>query len=149
MRTWLLIVATLVFALGACGGGKSTGDTTAKPSATLYDRLGGSDAIAKVVDEFVSNVAADARVKDFFAKTDIPMLKKHLVDQICNATGGPCEYTGRDMKTVHKGMGVTEAHWNATVEDLVKALDTFGVKDTEKNELLAILGTLKPDIVGQ
>src|SRR5262249_33117541 len=74
-------------------------------------------------------------------------LKTELVDQICQVTGGPCKYTGRDMKTAHKNMGVTEGEFNALVEDLVKALDKFNVKDKEKNELLKILGGTKPQIV--
>jgi len=64
---------------------------------TLYERLGGPDAIVAVVDDFVANVAADQRINGFFAKTDIPRLKRLLVEQICAGTGGPC--TGRDMKS--------------------------------------------------
>src|SRR5262245_26538049 len=84
---------------------------------SLYDRLGGKDAIKAVVDEFVTIVAADTRINKKFAKTDIGRLKFELVEQICAATGGPCKYTGRDMKTAHKHMGVTEGEFNALVED--------------------------------
>ena len=114
---------------------------------TLYERLGGKDAIKAVVDEFVGIVAADTRINKKFAKTDINRLKFELVEQICAATGGPCKYTGRDMKTAHKNMGVTEGEFNALVENLVKALDKLGVKEKEKNELLGKLGPLKSDIV--
>ena len=69
-------------------------------------------------------------------------------DQICNATGGPCEYKGKDMKTVHTGMKITDADFNALVEDLVKSLDKFKVPEKEKGELLSTLGGLKPQIVG-
>lgn len=116
---------------------------------SLYDRLGGKDAITAVVDDFVGNVAGDTRINGFFAKTDIPRLKRNLVDQICSATGGPCTYTGRDMRTAHKGMGITDADFNALVEDLVKSLNKFNVPSKEQNELLGILGPLKPQIVGQ
>jgi hemoglobin len=116
---------------------------------SLYDRLGGLPAIQAVVDDFVANVAADTRINQQFAKTDIPKLKKNLVDQICQATGGPCKYTGLDMKTAHKGMNITDAQFNALVEDLVKSLDKFKVPDKEKNELLTALGGMKKDIVGQ
>jgi len=114
---------------------------------SLYDRLGGKDAIKAVVDEFVGIVAADPRINKKFAKTDINRLKFELVEQICQVTGGPCKYTGRDMKTTHKNMGVTEGEFNALVEDLVKALDKFNVKEKEKTELLGKLGPLKSDIV--
>jgi branched-chain amino acid transport system ATP-binding protein len=73
----------------------------------------------------------------------------NLADQICDATGGPCAYLGRDMKAVHTGMGITETEWNATVEDLVKSLTKFKVPAKEQQELLAILGPMKKDIVGQ
>src|SRR5262245_58225791 len=100
---------------------------TKQSSKTLYDRLGGKDAITAVVDDFVSRVAADNRINKFFATTDIKMLKMHLVNQICEASGGPCKYTGRSMKDAHKGMGVSGADFNALVEDLVAALDKFKV----------------------
>src|SRR5215813_1603617 len=119
------------------------------PQKSLYDRLGGKDAITAVVDDFVGNVAADKRINGFFAKANIPNLKRNLVDQICQASGGPCTYTGKDMKTAHKGMGITDADFNALVEDLVKSLDKMHVGATEKNELLGILGPMKGDIVGQ
>jgi hemoglobin len=116
---------------------------------SLYERLGGKDAITAVVDDFVGNVAADKRINGFFAKTDVPRLKRNLVDQICQATGGPCIYTGRDMRTAHKGMGITDGDFNALVEDLVKTLNKFNVPAKEQGELLGILGPLKPQIVGQ
>ena len=120
-----------------------------KPSASLYDRLGGKDAITAVVDDFVGNVAADKRINGFFAKADVPRLKRNLVDQICQGTGGPCVYTGKDMKSAHKGMGITDADFNALVEDLVKTLNKFNVPAKEQGELLAILGPMKPQIVNQ
>jgi hemoglobin len=118
-----------------------------KPGASLYDRLGGKPAITAVVDDFVGNVAADKRINGFFARTDIPRLKRLLVEQICAGTGGPCSYTGRDMKTSHAGMGVGDAHFNALVENLVKTLDKFKVPQREKEELLGILAPMKADIV--
>ena len=116
---------------------------------SLYDRLGGKPAITAVVDDFVANVAADSRINRYFARANIPRLKQNLVDQICAGTGGPCTYTGKDMKTAHAGMGISEADFNALVGDLVKSLDKFNVPDKEKNELLGILGPMKPSIVGQ
>jgi hemoglobin len=99
------------------------------------------------VGKFVANVAADKRINGYFAKADIPNLKRQLVDQVCQASGGPCTYTGKDMKTTHKGMKITTAAFNALVEDLVAALDTFNVPEQEKNELLSVLGPMNKDIV--
>jgi hemoglobin len=136
---------------GACPKGAAmTATTPAKPS--LYRRLGGREGIAMVVDQFVANVVADDRINARF-KTLQPAqvfkFRSNLADQICDATGGPCSYLGGDMKSVHKGMAITDAEWNATVENLVKALDKFNVGAAEKNELLAALGPMKPQIVGQ
>src|SRR5712692_3445276 len=114
---------------------------------SLYDRLGGKEAITAVVDEFVARVAADTRINAFFAHTDIAKLKMNLVNQICEASGGPCKYTGRSMKEAHMGMGVATADFNALVEDLVGALDKFKVGEKEKGELLGVLGPMKSDIV--
>jgi hemoglobin len=119
----------------------------ANPGQTLYERLGGKPAITAVVDDFVANVAADSRINGFFAKTDIGRLKLLLAEQICAGSGGPCTYTGRDMKAAHAGMGVNEAHFGALVEDLVKTLDKFKVPQREQKELLGVLGPMKPDIV--
>jgi hemoglobin len=114
---------------------------------SLYERLGGKDAIKAVVDEFVTIVAADARINKKFARSDTDRLKFMLVAQICAATGGPCKYKGRDMTTAHKNLGVTEGEFNALVEDLVAALDKFNVAEKEKKELLGILAPMKPQIV--
>ncbi len=150
MRTrWVkgLGLLLLVASLAACAM-----IDQAKREPSLYERLGGREGIALVVDDFVANVVADSRVNARFKNLKPPEVfkfKSNLSDQICEAAGGPCAYLGRDMKTVHKGMNITEAEWNATVEDLVKALDKYKVPQKEKNELLGLLSPMKKDIVGQ
>ena len=88
--------------------------------ASLYERLGGLDAIEAVVDAFVARCAGDDRINRKFERSDVPRLKKMLVDQVCEATGGPCTYTGRDMRQTHDGMAVTAGEFDALVEDLVR-----------------------------
>ena len=124
-------------------------ETTTASQKSLYDRLGQTPAITAVVDDFVGNVAADTRINTFFAKTDIPHLKEMLVEQICQATGGPCTYTGKDMKTAHDGMNITDEDFNALVEDLVKALDKFKVRRARRTSCSTALGGMKGDIVGR
>ena len=119
---------------------------------SLYERLGGKTAIVAVVDEFVGRVAADDRINGFFKETAsdpnrLAAFKGKLVDQICQASGGPCKYTGKDMKSAHQGMGISEADFNALVEDLVGALDKFKVAPEDKQTLLGVLGPMKKDIV--
>jgi hemoglobin len=143
--------------LAACGG-KSKDSTTTPPTgggdttATLYTRLGEKPAIEAVIDKFLANVVADARINARFSHLDeagVAKLRGNLVDQVCMATGGPCKYTGKDMVTAHTGMNITEDEFNALVDDLVKALDDLGVKEAEKGELLGALGGMKGDIVGK
>jgi hemoglobin len=137
LRTVTLALCLLAIMLGAA----------LAQEKSLYERLGGKEAITAVVNEFVSSVAADTRINQKFAKSNIDRVKFQLVEQICAATGGPCKYTGLDMKTAHKKMGVTEGEFNALVEDLVGALDKFNVGEKEKNELLGALGPMKSQIV--
>ena len=114
---------------------------------SLYDRLGGKGAITAVIDDFVARCAADARINGKFARTDVPRLKAHLVDQVCAATGGPCTYSGRDMRTTHDGMSVTGGEFDALVANLVATLDQFGVPEAEKGVLLGALAPMRGDIV--
>jgi hemoglobin len=122
-----------------------------KPKS-LYERLGGKDAIAKVVDGALKAISEDKRINKYFTKTlkdpkKVEALKTNLIDQICQATGGPCEYKGKDMKTAHKGMKIKEADFTAFVEDVTKALEGAGVGKTEQEELLGALAPMKADIV--
>jgi hemoglobin len=115
--------------------------------SSLYERLGRKDAITAVVDDFVARCAGDARINGKFARTDVPRLKTMLVDQVCEATRGPCTYSGRSMKETHDGMGVTAGEFDALVEDLVATLDQFSVPKAEQDELLGLLGPMRGEIV--
>ncbi len=140
-----LILLGAVLNLSACAA------TAARPPS-LYQRLGGREGIRGVVDDFVAAAAADDRIKGRFAgltPAAVEKLKTNFADQICEATGGPCSYLGRDVKTAHRGMNISEAEWNATVEDLVRALDKRKVAPDDQKALLGLLGPMKPDIVGQ
>jgi len=139
-----VLMAVVALTVAACA--------SAPPEPTLYQRLGGREAIKGVVVDFVANVVADPRVNSRFKGLQpaaVSKLQTNLADQICDATGGPCAYLGRDMKTAHAGMRITDAEWTAGVEDLVKSLNKFKVGAKEQQELLAILGPMKKDIVGQ
>ena len=100
----------------------------------------------------MARAAADNRINAYFKDTAsdparLAKFKKNLADQICEATGGPCKYTGKDMKSAHAGMGISSADFAALVEDLVATLDGFHVKEQDKSALLASLGPMKGDIV--
>ena len=114
---------------------------------SLYQRLGGRPAIVAVVNDFVGNVARDKRINGFFADTDIPRLKRLLVQQICAGSGGPCRYEGRSMREAHRGLNIRNRDFDALVEDLVISLNKFRVGPREQRELLALLGPMRRDVV--
>lgn len=143
--SWIFVLGMAAVVTG-CNTMESTGGRM-MTEKSLYDRLGGKPAITAVVDDFVGRVAADTRINGKFANANIPRLKTMLVDQICQASGGPCTYTGRDMKSAHAGIGITGEEFDALVDDLVATLNKFKVPEREKNELLGALGPMKKDIV--
>jgi hemoglobin len=137
-----LAVTTEVHAQGAASS------ATDKPS--LYKRLGGYDAIAAVTDDFIGRMATDPTVGHFFAghsTARLQAIRQMVVDMICMATGGPCFYIGHDMKTAHAGLRIGTNDWDVSVNHLVATLDKFHVPAAEKAELLAIVGSLKEQVV--
>jgi len=151
-----LISMLAVVSVAACGGKANpsgAGAGGARPgsdgsAASLYDRLGKRDAIAAVVKDFVEErVAKDNRINAFFLNTDIPAFEATLVDQICQASGGPCTYTGKDMKTSHAGMKIRDADFTALVEDLKASLDHFQVDAASQQDLIGALAAMHDDIV--
>lgn len=122
----------------------------AQQAPTLYKRLGGYDALAAVTDDFLGRLATDPQFGRFFVghgADSIKRIRQLIVDQLCAATGGPCVYIGRDMKTAHAGLGITAKDWDASVILLVATLDKFSVPAKEKDEVLVAVGGLKKDIV--
>jgi len=122
----------------------------ASQEKSLYERVGGYNALAAVVDDFIGRLISDKQFEKFFIgqSTDSKKrIRQHILDQFCAATGGPGVYTGREMKTSHAGLGITNAEWDAAAKHLVASLDKFKVPEKEKGELLAFVTGLKKDIV--
>jgi hemoglobin len=125
---------------------------TAKDGPSLYHRLGGYDAIAAVTDDFLGRATNDPVIVPFFkglTTADLRRIRQHLVDQLCNATGGPCFYPGKDMKTAHAEFEITPAVWNAFTGHLNETIARFKIGDRERNELVAIIESVRPDIVNK
>ena len=144
--TRLIMALVLLAMLNACA------TSTPKSEATLYDRLGGKEAIQAVVNDFVDTVGADQRitnqkVAERLKVINIDRLKALLTEQVCEGSGGPCKYSGRDMKTTHVGLEISNQDFDYVVDDLVQTLNKYKVPEKEQNELLAILGPMRPDIV--
>lgn len=145
-QQWLALGLLSVVALAGCA---TTGEHMASKERSLYGRLGGKSVIEAVVGDFVALIAFDPRIKRFFTNSDTALLKVKLIDQICEASGGPCKYTGQDMRTAHQGMGITNADFDALLDDFVTTLDKFKfwIPEQEKHELLAVFGPLSKNIM--
>ena len=145
----LIRQATAELGAGATAAAPFRAAPRTATGATLYERLGGKGAITAVVDDFVANVAADERINQRFAATHIPRFKGLLVDQICEAAGGPCTYRGRSMEETHTGLNIDDAMFTAFVEDVTAGLQDVGVPAEAQRQLLGALAPMKPQIVGR
>ncbi len=119
-------------------------------SKSLYERLGGYDAIAAVCNDLLPRLQSDERLGRFWAhrgEDGIRREKQLLIDYLFNAAGGPMYYTGRDMKLSHKGMRISEADWSNFLGHLEATLDAFSVPARERGDVLGFIGSLKADIV--
>ena len=153
MRTAILGAAiAAASACGSSGGSAPPAEAPAPPpaSSSLYRSLGGYDAIAALTDDFIGRMLKDSTLAPFFAgleKPELQRIRQMVVDQLCAATGGPCVYVGRSMKEAHAKLNITPADWQQAVRLLNASLDKFNVGRSDRNQLLAIVRTLEPDIV--
>jgi hemoglobin len=114
---------------------------------SLYDRLGGLDAINALTESWVARVGGDDRANQKFVRTDIARLMKEVADQLCEATGGPCAYTGRSMQETHAGMKTTAGEFDVVMQHLDAALDELNIPQAEQDELVGLLMPMRADIV--
>ena len=117
---------------------------------TLYQRLGGYDAMCAVADNLLPRLQADSQLARYWqhrGEDGVKREKQLLVDFLCSSAGGPVYYTGRDMKTSHKGMGISDTDWSAFLGHLNATLEAFQVPQAERDEVVAFIQSTKPDIV--
>jgi hemoglobin len=141
-------LSVAIAVLLCCVGQTRTASAQSRDS--LYNRLGGYNALAAVTDDFIGRLASDKTLGRFFvgASDNSKMrIRQLVVDQLCAATGGPCVYIGRDMKTAHKGLGITGEDWDISVKHLLATLTKFKVPENLQKEVAAAISTLKADIV--
>ncbi len=147
MNRFSLALAATLFAASLAGPQPAD---IAHAQDTLYKRLGGYDAIAAVTDDFIGRLLADEMFARFFAgfATDSKKrIRQHIVDFVCEKTGGPCFYTGRDMKTSHEGIGISKEEWDKSLQLFSEALKALDVAEAESQELAALILPLEADIV--
>ena len=120
------------------------------PQETLYHRLGGYDALAAFVDDFLPRVTSDPQIGVYWkgkCKDSMRRDRQLLVDFLCAAIGGPSTYLGRDMKTSHEGLGISDSDWSILMRHARTTLDDLGVAENEKNEALSAVDALQGEIV--
>lgn len=151
MRGWGGIVAMLaVTAMTGCASMASSG--TAAPASSVYQRLGGREGIAGIVDDFVVNAQADPRIGPAFKAippAKLGPVKSNMADFICDATGGPCAYLGKSMKDTHKGMKLGKEDIDAFNAALGRALDKHRVSAADKAQVIKLTESVAPDVMGQ
>jgi hemoglobin len=137
--TWFVALLLSIRGAGAQSG----------PGKTLYERLGRYDAIAAIVDTYLKGVRADPQFARFTGRgaDSLKRARQLLQDQLCALTGGPCVYIGRDMKTAHGGLGITDADWSVSMKYMSAALDEAHVSAPDKVEFLGLIDSLRERIV--
>lgn len=140
MRTLMTLVATLIFSL-------LTACASTPPQDQLYRDLGGQPGVEIIVDNLLDNIAQDDRIFSLFKDTDIDHFRQMLIEQFCNLSGGPCAYTGETMEKSHGGMHITEAQFNALVEDLYRAMERAGTPVAAQNRLVALLAPMRSQVI--
>jgi hemoglobin len=119
-------------------------------SKSLYERIGGYDVIARIVDDFGPKLGKDPKIAPLLAGVSLDHRKRNrqlIVDQLCEATGGPCFYIGRTMQSTHRGLGITDDHWKQAGALMAETLDKFKIPEPERSEFLGVVEKLRPDIV--
>jgi len=148
-----LIGVSIAFALGAPLNPPAQAQQTASPKPALYDRLGGLKGISLVVDDFIDRLVTNKTLNKNPAinagrkSSPAPYLKVQVAQLMCEVTGGPCKYTGKDMKSSHAHLNISEKEWDVMAAEFKKSLDKFKVPAAEQNELFEIVGKTKADIV--
>ncbi len=154
MKIWFSV--SFVFALamtvaaGTWSAARAQESPPPTPPTTLYAQLGGYDAIAAVSDDIIGRLATDPKLAKFFVGINNEhkaFLRQRFVEFLCAKTGGPCVYTGRDMKTTHAGLNITEDEWNAMVADFGQTEDKFDIPQALRAQVAQLFAQIKPDIV--
>jgi hemoglobin len=138
----------LLCALAACGGKAKGPDKPPSEDNTLFARLGGQPAINAVVDEFVETTGSDPRISQYFTNVDKEKLKASMYVHVCSITGGGCTYEGKSMLEAHTGMKLSQADFDAFMDDLSKTLTKLKVPEPQSGEVVAAFRGMQADVVG-
>ncbi|MDX1454629.1 MAG: group 1 truncated hemoglobin [Gammaproteobacteria bacterium] len=146
-RLLILLIAPIL--LAACATPAPTTAELAAKDDSLYQALGQQQGIDLLAGELVFRFISDTRIAHYFADTDLDRLEQKIAEQVCMLAGGPCTYTGDDMRTVHEGMNLTETDFNAMVEDAQLAMTAISIPEAAQNRLLAKLAKFRGVVLGR
>lgn len=135
----LIVLLLITILLNAC--------QTIGSQQGLYQKLGGKEGVELIAERFIKRVITDPRIEKHFEETNLDRFFEKLSEQLCEVSDGPCQYTGDDMKTVHKGMNISEEEFNVVVEILQLSLDDAGIVLPVQNQLLARLAKMRQDML--
>jgi len=116
--------------------------------ASLYERLGGAESIAAIVEDIWTNHTSNPAIKQRYVKSDPENVKRLVREMFCAGTGGSETYTGKDMVTAHTGMNINDEEFVAVIDDVLDAMTNNNVGQRERDEVLCILYSMKNEIVG-
>jgi hemoglobin len=142
-----ILIASMALASVLTGFATTASAQTMNSSSALYQAFGEKAGLVKLMDDFVPRLQADPRLAEAFKNANVVNLKSQLVNQICQVSGGPCEYKGPDMKVTHSSMDITKTDFNALVEVLQKSMDAQGIPFSNQNQLLAKLAPMHRDVI--
>jgi hemoglobin len=142
-----ILIASMALASVLTGFATTASAQTMSSSSALYQAFGEKAGLVKLMDDFVPRLQADPRLAEAFKNANVVNLKSQLVNQICQVSGGPCEYKGPDMKVTHSSMDITKTDFNALVEVLQKSMDAQGIPFSNQNQLLAKLAPMHRDVI--
>jgi hemoglobin len=148
VKKFLSAVALSLVAIGVPAQPAVTGSSVVPLSDdSLYRAFGGEPGLRALMDDFVNRLVIDPRIGSFFKNTNLNRLKEQLAAQLCAVSGGPCKYSGVDMKTAHGAMGVDKSNFNALVEVLQQSMDAKGIPFSTQNRMLAQLAPMHREII--
>jgi len=146
---WFKIIGlTVVFAfISACNEESKTSQASEPDQVSLYDRIGGEEGARAITEDIWNNHSKNPIVNNRFSNSDPKYVKQKVYEIVVASTGGPVEYTGKSMTDAHISMNINDMEFNAVVDDVLKAFEMHGVAKKERDEVLAILWSVKDQIV--
>lgn len=145
-KRWFIALG--VAALGGLSLVFASSESMSGGGMSLYEKIGGQTGVTTVIDNFLGNVGGDDRVNVRFVNTDMDVFRGHMIDQVCEVTGGPCKYMGKTMLEAHQGMGITDEEFGIIAGHFAAAMDSAGVGKKEHDTIMGVLAGMHDDIVG-